>query len=126
MDTQQVVQKRQYSRITYVVEGTLTCRNASYACRLENLSKGGALVTIRAATNTDIHIGDTCLFSLFHDIEDRHIVIEARVAHHVFAFVGLAFHNLDSATMESLETIVEREKYNSTSLPAESTNFTSY
>ena len=86
-------------------------RDTTYSCRLENLSLVGALVTIKDAVMTDIHSGDICLLRLYHEIEGRYITVEAQVAHCVFAFVGLAFINLEVETQASLQTIIAREKY---------------
>ena len=114
-----MTEKRRFSRITYVVGGKLQCRDTTFICRLENLSMGGALITIRNATITDICVGDTCLLQLYHEIEGRHITAEALVAHLEFAFVGLAFLNLDAETKTSLETIMERENRNILGLEVE-------
>jgi hypothetical protein len=105
-----MTEKRRFRRITYVVGGTLQCRDATFRCRLENLSMDGVLVTIRDATITDFHTGDTCLLRLYHEIEGRYITVEALIAHHVFAVVGLEFLSLDAETRTSLETIMAREK----------------
>jgi hypothetical protein len=105
-----MTEKRRFHRFTYVVGGTLQCRDATFRCRLENLSMDGALVTIRDADITDLHTGDTCLLRLYHEIEGRYITMEALIAHHVFAIVGLRFLSLDAETKTSLETIMEREK----------------
>jgi PilZ domain len=105
-----MIEKRQLHRITYVVGGTLQCRDGTFRCRLENLSMAGALVTIREAAITDIHVGDACSLRLYHEIEGRYIAMEALIAHHVFAIVGLKFLSLGVETKTSLGAIVEREK----------------
>ena len=102
-------EKRRFSRIKYVVGGKLQCREATFICRLENLSMGGALVTIRNAAMTDICIGDTCFLKLYHEVEGRFVTVEAQIAHHGFSFVGLAFINPNAETKASLEKIMERE-----------------
>jgi hypothetical protein len=107
-----MTEMRRFHRITYVVGGTLLCRDAAFRCRLENLSMTGALVTIRDAVMPDLHTGDTCLLRLYHEIEGRQITVEAQIAHHVFAIVGLGFLSLDAETKTSLEKIMEREKRN--------------
>ena len=88
----------------------MLCRDAAFRCRLENLSMAGALVTIRDAATPDLHTGDTCLLRLYHEIEGRHVTVEAQIAHHVFAVVGLGFLCLDAETKTSLQKIMEREK----------------
>ena len=105
-----MTEKRRFHRITYVVGGTLLCRDAAFRCRLENLSMSGALVTIRGADTPELRTGDTCQLRLYHEIEGRYITVEARIAHHVFAIVGLGFLKLDAGTKMSLETIMERER----------------
>jgi hypothetical protein len=107
----QMTEKRRFRRITYVVGGTLQCRDAAFRCRLENLSMNGALVTIRDAAVTGLRTGDTCVLRLYHEIEGRYITVEALIAHHVFSIAGLGFLNLDAETRTSLETIMEREKH---------------
>jgi hypothetical protein len=87
---------------------------------------GGALVAIRDATITDICTGDNCLLQLYHEIEGRHITIEALVAHHGFAFVGLAFINLGAEAKASLEKIVEREKQTILSMDDNAAYYSSY
>lgn len=114
-----MTEKRRFSRITYVVGGKLQCRDTTFICRLENLSMGGALVTIRNAAITEICVGETCLLRLYHEIEGRYITVEALVAHHEFAFVGLSFLNLDSETKASLERIMGRENRNILGLEVE-------
>jgi len=104
-------EKRKFSRIKYVVGGKLQCRESTFICRLENLSMGGALVTIRNSVITDICIGDTCFLILYHEVEGRFITVEALVAHHGFSFVGLAFINPNSETKASLGKIMEREAH---------------
>jgi hypothetical protein len=121
-----MTEKRRYSRLTYVVRGKLHCRDTIFNCRLENLSMGGALVTIRDAVITDIRTDDNCLLQLYHEIERRHITIEALVAHHGFAFVGLVFLNLDVETKASLEKIMEREKYKTLSIDENTIYLSSY
>ena len=88
----------------------MLCRDAAFRCRLENLSMAGALVTIRDADIPVLHTGDTCRLRLYHEIEGRYITVEARIAHHVFAIVGVSFLGLDAETKMSLQTIMEREK----------------
>lgn len=88
----------------------MLCRDATFRCRLENLSMDGSLVTIRDAAIPDLRTGDTCELRLYHEIEGRYITVEARVAHHVFAIVGLSFLRLDAETKTSLEKIMEREE----------------
>ena len=105
-----MTEKRRFSRITCVVEGTVLCRDVTFNCRLENLSLSGALVTIRDSAVTGIRDGDTCTLRLKREIEGRHFTVEALVVNHVFAFVGLAFLNLAPETKVSLEKIMEREK----------------
>src|ERR1039457_2507775 len=103
-----MAENRQFSRITYVVGGTLQYRDATFNCRLENLSMSGALVTIKN-TITDFRPGNVCVLKLYDELEDRHISIEVLVAHHAFAYAGLTFLNLDVDTLISLELIMERE-----------------
>jgi len=91
----------------------LLCRDATFRCRLENLSMDGALVTIRGADITGLHTGDTCLLRLYHEIEGRYITVMAQIAHHAFSIVGLSFLSLDAETKKSLEAIMEREKLKS-------------
>jgi hypothetical protein len=105
-----MTEKRRFHRITYVVGGTLLCRDTAFRCRLENISMNGALITIRDAAIPDLHTGDTCLLRLYHEIEGRYITVEAQIAHHVFAIVGLGFLSLDAETKASLKTILEREE----------------
>gem|GEM_PF-5259934 len=88
----------------------MQCRGATFRCRLENISAAGALVTMRETTAADLRVGDTCLLRLYHEIEGQYITVEAQIVHHLFAFVGLAFLNLDAETETSLETIMEREE----------------
>jgi hypothetical protein len=107
-----MTETKQFSRIKYVVGGKLQCRHTTFICRLENLSMGGALVTIRNASITDICVGDTCSLRFYHEIEGRHITVEALVTRLEFTFVGLAFLNLDTETKGSLEIIMERENRN--------------
>lgn len=121
-----MTEKRRFSRIKYVVGGKLLCRETTFICRLENLSMGGALVTIRNATINGICIGDTCLLQLYHEIEGRHISVESLVAHHGFAFVGLAFLNLDAEAKASLEKIMEREKHKTFGMGDNATYYSSY
>jgi len=105
-----MTEKRRFSRITYMVGGTLKCHGSSFSCRLENLSMSGALVTTRDISATDIRVGDHCFLSMYHEIEGRHLIVEAKVVHQVFAFVGLAFTNLTAEIEASLESILERAK----------------
>jgi c-di-GMP-binding flagellar brake protein YcgR len=109
-ERRQMTEMRRFRRITYEVGGTLQCRDATFRCRLENLSMGGALVTIRDAAVTGLHTGDTCVLRLYHEIEGRYITVEALIAHHAFSIAGLGFPSLDTETATSLETIMEREK----------------
>ncbi|MGD0584983.1 MAG: PilZ domain-containing protein [Oryzomonas sp.] len=120
-----MTEKRRFRRISYVVGGTLQCRDATFRCRLENLSMGGALVTIRDADVTGLRTGDTCLLRLYHEIEGRYITVEALIAHHVFSFVGLGF-TLDAETKTSLETIMGREKRKTPDMDYNALNFSSY
>ena len=87
---------------------------------------GGALVTIRDAALTDLCVGDNCTLQLYHEIKGRHITIEALVAHHGFAFVGLVFLNLDAEAKASLETIMEREKRNTLGMYDNAAYYPSY
>jgi len=103
----------------------LQCHETTLICRLENLSMGGALVTIRNATITDICAGDGCLLRLYHEIEGRHITVEALVAHHGFAFVGLVFLNLDAETKASLVKIMDREKHKTLRMDYNATYYSS-
>jgi len=106
-----MTEKRRFSRSTYVVGGKLHCRDTIFICRIENISMGGALVTISDAISTDICVGDTCLLQLYHEVKGRHITVEAQIVHHGFSFIGLSFLNIDEETKVSLETIMEREKH---------------
>jgi len=103
-----MAEKREFSRITYVAGGTLQYRDTTLNCRLENISMSGALVTIRNSTITDFQPGNICLLKLYDELEDRHITIEALIAHYAFAYAGLTFINFDVATQISLEMIMER------------------
>ncbi|RII25500.1 MAG: hypothetical protein CXR30_18505 [Geobacter sp.] len=105
-----MTEKRRFRRITYVVGGTLQCHGSTFSCRLENLSVAGALITIRDTSATDIRVGDHCFLRMYHEIEARHVIMEAYVIHHVFAFVGLAFTNLSAEIEASLVSIMKREK----------------
>lgn len=107
-----MTEKRRFERVRYVVGGKLQYRDTTFICRIENLSMGGALVTIREAAITDIGHGDTCLLQLYHEIKGRYISVEALVVHHGFAFVGLSFLKLDEESKNSLEEIMGREKHN--------------
>ena len=121
-----MTEKRQFSRIKYVVGGKLQCRDTKFICRLENLSMGGALVTIRNASLTDICVGDTCSLRLYHEIEGRQITVEALVARLGFAFVGLVFLNIDAETKTSLEAIMAREKHKTLGMDDNPTYYSSY
>jgi len=107
-----MTQKREFRRITSAVEGTVECHGATFACRLENLSLGGALVSVRESAATGIRAGDRCLLRLNQETGGRRISVEARVAHHVFAFVGVAFHSVDVETRAQLMSIIEKEELN--------------
>jgi hypothetical protein len=104
-----MTEERKFSRIKYVVGGKLQFHDITF---LENLSMGGALVTIRNTSITDIRGGDNCLLRLYHEIEGCHVIVKAMVARQGFAFVGLAFSDLDADTIASLGKIKEREKRN--------------
>lgn len=118
-------EKRLSRRITCVVGGTLQCRDAAFRCRLENISKAGALVTVREAPMSGIRAGDACLLRLYHEIEGRHITVEAVIVHHAFAFIGLTFPGLDAETKASLETILEREECKASNLSYKAAHYSS-
>jgi len=103
-----MAENRQHGRVSYIAVGTLKYRNATFDCRLENISMSGALVSIRNTTATDFRPGNICLLNLYDELECRQISIEVLVAHHAFAYAGLRFLSLDVDTQVSLEAIMER------------------
>jgi len=122
----QMTEKRLSRRITCVVGGALRCRDATFRCRLENISKAGALVTVSETPLSDIHAGDACLLRLYHEIEGRYIAVAAVIVHHAFAFIGVTFTGLDAETKASLETILEREERKALNVSYNAAHYSSY
>ena len=102
--------QRIHDRFRYFAGGKLHCRGAVFICRVQNISLGGALISIDNVKEKDISIGDSCVLQMYHEIKGGNVVMEAKVVHHSFSYVGMAFKNLDREKMTSLEELMRREK----------------
>ncbi len=102
-------EQRLHKRISYVVTGKLHCRGDIFGCLVQNLSMGGAFISIDNTPETDIAVGDACLLQMYHEIIGRNVVLEAMVIHRGPSSVGMAFKNLDGGKIAFLATLMERE-----------------
>jgi hypothetical protein len=103
-------EKRRLDRINYTMVGELVCNDKTVACRLENLSMAGALVTTRGLSISGMRVKDVCTLRLNCQSGKKLVTIQAQVAHHIFAFVGLTFGELDPETAALLESIISKNK----------------
>jgi len=104
-----VSKQRLHKRISYVVQGKLHCRGDIFICQIQNLSMGGAFITINNTPETNICVGDACLLQMRHEIDGLNIVLEAMVIHCGLSSVGMAFKNLDGEKMALLAALMERD-----------------
>lgn len=99
--------KRRFHRVTCAVPGELVHHEMSYACRLENVSLRGALIS--ADECIMVPLGEICTLSMPLQAGGLPVTVEAVVVHSFFSMVGLLFtHFNGDAERRLLEFMRER------------------
>lgn len=98
---------RRFARYSCKLNGSLQYHGCKTPCRLENISAGGSLISLKDTIEKPIHPGDECVLTIFERPGKPSIHITARVVHHVFTLIGLRFEKNDFDIAGCLETIVK-------------------
>ena len=103
-------EKRRSLRVNYLGTGKLHYNELKYGCRLENISGGGALVSLQKKPDSPLNPGDRCSFmlhrenkmQLYQEFDARIVRFESEVA--ALEFMGSAIES-----DEVLDTIIRKE-----------------
>lgn len=104
-------EKRRSQRINFLGTGRLQHREASFFCRLENISMHGAMVDLRNQPIDSISRGEKCCLKLYQDVEGQQYTdFMATVIRFESSAVGLEFVEAEGVLKDVLENIVWKEQ----------------
>lgn len=103
-------EKRTFQRIKYLGSGWLHHNDTRYSCRLENISGGGALASLKKVSYYPLHPGDKCVLKLRHEDEEVGCMhIDARVVRFEADAIGLEFTGLNNEAQIMLDDLIQKE-----------------
>ena len=103
-------ENRKFQRVNLLSSGWILHNGIKYSCRLENISKNGALVSLKLSLNNQLHPGDNCNLTIsqpdqepsFHEIGARIVRAEANV-------VALEFSEMGTESHERIVNLIQKE-----------------
>jgi hypothetical protein len=105
-------EKRRSERINLLGTGWLHLNGAQYSCRLENISLHGARVGLKKTSIGPIHTGEACCLRLYQGDDGQHYGdFKAQIVHLESAVAGLEFVEVEGASKEVLENIINKEQH---------------
>ncbi len=96
---------RRFARYSCKLKGSLQYHGRTTPCRLENISSGGSLISLKGTLEEPIHNGDECVLTIFERQGKPSLDVAARVAHHAFTLIGLQFEKNEPDIAGRLEKI---------------------
>ena len=104
-------EKRRSQRIDHLTTGWLHHNGGKSRCRIENISKHGAMVSLRGAPVIPIQNRDECLLNLYHEEGGApYANFKAQVTRIDTQSAGLEFTELNNGLEEILEKIIVKEQ----------------
>ena len=97
--------RRRFTRYSCNLKGSFRCRGLTTPCQLENISVGGALISMKGALEEPVRRGHRCVLTILEPLGKPPLHITARVAHHAFTLIGLQFQDNNPDAEELLKTI---------------------
>jgi hypothetical protein len=103
-------ENRRVQRVDLLSSGWLYHNGTKYSCRLENISRNGALVCLKIAPSGQLHPGDKCNLTLHQpDQEPQYHEIEAQVVRVEFNVTALEFTELETDSHDKLINLIQKE-----------------
>jgi len=101
---------RRFLRVNYLGSGWLHHNAARYNCRLENISKTGALVMLKNETDISLHPGDKCTLMLHQeDKEQLYQEFDSRIIRFESGIAALTFTETSIASNDLLDDLIQKE-----------------
>lgn len=83
--------KRKTKRVECIYKCVLYHGKIKYLCLLENISIGGALVSLMSKPNAAIHLGDSCCLIIDRNLLDCSSIHTGKVIRRQLSQIGLFF-----------------------------------
>ncbi len=103
-------ENRKYLRVNFLNTGWLHHNECKYFCRLDNISRNGALVRLRKLPGEPFCPGDNCCLKLYMEEEgELYHNVEARVVRYEPEEVALEFIESGIESLDKLDNIIRKE-----------------
>ena len=103
-------ENRQFERVNYLKTGFLHHKDVKYKCRLDNISKNGALVSLIMKPDGMLNPDDQCFLMLYQEDKETHYQkLDARIVRFESNVAALVFTGLETEANSVLESLVQKE-----------------
>lgn len=107
-----MLENRRDKRVNHLSTCWLQHRDTSYYCRLENISKSGALVSLKKPAVEPVGSGDECTVTLCLEGENvNNMIFNARIVRYGSGMAAVEFVEAESKSQKELEIIIDREQH---------------
>lgn len=98
------MENRRFERMRFTARGDLRHQGITYQVRLENISRGGVLISSDDCIM--VTPGETCSLSIKLEKEDRVLRATVEVVHSFFSMVGVKFLSFQDGGEEHLVALL--------------------
>jgi hypothetical protein len=103
-------ENRRFQRVNYLSTGRLHHNDAIYNCRIDNISKNGALLLLKKTPSVMLSSGDSCYLLVCQADKELHYQkFEARIVRFESDVVALEFTELKHESQSILDILIQKE-----------------
>lgn len=107
-----MLENRRDKRVNHLSTCWLQHRDSRYYCRVENISKSGALVSLKKPAVEPVGSGDECTITFCLEGENvNNMEFNARIIRYGSGMAAVEFVEAESKSQKELEIIIDREQH---------------